>query len=141
MTDTVNVNTDDGLGTIRTDLRQQRDDHLRLEGELKADRRVANERHMQAQAQNQKLESDIGSLSATVNSMRDAIATVGTDVRSIAQRLDADDTKRIDTAAALREADEARRAAEQGPWVTPKNVTGLVVALLVIAAYITERFA
>lgn len=130
---------DDWLKDIRVRLHDQGNHVMRLEGEMLADRRVADERHRQIESDNREIKADLSGLSQLVSSQNETMQTISQGQQSIIQRMDSDRDTRIATAQALEDAEKARRDRNDGPWVTPNRVIGIVSVLLAIAVYASTQ--
>ena len=127
------------VSELRKRLHDQGNAQMRLEGEMLADRRVAEERHRQAQSQNQEIKADLSNLSGLVTGQGNTMSGIQQDVRSVLQRMDADEQARLKTAAALQAADDARRQADAAPWVTPNRVLGFLATAAAVLAFIASQ--
>lgn len=120
------------------DLRKRSHEHgnhiSRIEGEMLADRRVAEERHRTMEAANKEFKSDIATLTAMITQQTATMNQIEQGQKSILQTMDSDRQTRIETAAALEAADKARRERKDEPWITPNRVIVTILGVLGIGA-------
>jgi len=114
-----------------------------LSAQLLADRMVNQERHRQHGREQESMRFDLKEFSAKIDNIGKMLSDVSEGQRSIRQSLAAADVARVDTAKALKDADEARRTRDDLPWVTPSRVlliiTGAVAVLSVITQLVSVR--
>ncbi len=127
------------LKEIRERLHSQGNHISMLEGQMLADRMVAEERQKNTDENNKEVKAQLGSLHKMVSNQGATMSAISQGQHSILQTMESDRTTRIETASALEAAEKARRDRNSEPWITPNRVIGLMVMILAIAAYLNRN--
>jgi hypothetical protein len=125
----------DWINELRSRLHKQGDKLMALEGQMLADRMVAEERHRQTESNSKDIRRDVSDLSKLITAQGESMNAIVNGQERIEQRLDNDAQTRIATASALEDAENARRRKSEQPWITPNRVIMTVLGVLGIAAY------
>lgn len=119
---------------LRKRLHDQGNQISRLEGQMLADRMIAEERNKQNESKNKEIRDDLAVISGMVTNQANVINEINQGQKAIIQKMELDERARHDTAKALREAEEERRKKRDEPWITPNRVIALVLGLSAVVA-------
>ncbi len=132
------VTPEEWIKELRGRIHKQGNNISRLEGQMLADRMVSEERYRQVDTNTKVMRGELASLTALVTAQTTAMGEITHGQKSILQTMVSDRQTVIATAAALAEADRARHARSQEPFLTANRVIMLALGVAAILAYLSQ---